>query len=491
METITKKIKKVLPIKVNTSSAIATELSLDVDEKDILVKSAKVLIVGIQPFEKTAKVNAKVIYNIVYLTGGEHECYESAAEWTADLSNDRINSSTILQVDGFAENVKIEKRDDILEISAIINLEGRFFSVEDVELVDDIEDAVCKKQQITAPVNLNKFCEHGELEGEKDFNFLVKKVVSQTEYVRIFECTSAVGEIIVEGEIISEFLFLTSGNEFTKDSFVMPFRYEIECDDCEAQDKAIVFARITDANYRVTADENSTSTHISAVYELEYCVHIFKIEETECVCDAFRAANYIKCDKEQSEILQNCKYYTYKYRCFGEAACDLEDKKTISSLCGRVGGINYKKDGENLVISGEIDCDVLCKKEDDILTENAVMPFTCEFPCDLIPADLTCIMRNVAVKQQGNKCYIECELIFTLTLFENSVYDIFCNFELGEERKQDNNAISIIFIEKGEDAWSVCKKAGISENELLEQNPALTFPTEIDSRILVYHELKN
>jgi hypothetical protein len=63
------------------------------------------------------------------------------------------------------------------------------------------------------------------------------------------------------------------------------------------------------------------------------------------------------------------------------------------------------------------------------------------------------------------------------------------NAIVGEEREQRNSAFSVVFIDKGDDLWTVCKKALSSEQAILADNPDMTFPVGEARAVVVYKKL--
>ena len=51
-----------------------------------------------------------------------------------------------------------------------------------------------------------------------------------------------------------------------------------------------------------------------------------------------------------------------------------------------------------------------------------------------------------------------------------------------------DGAINICIAKKGDDVWDVAKKLGFDEQEILQFNPDVRFPLELDDRIIVYRQ---
>ena len=80
-----------------------------------------------------------------------------------------------------------------------------------------------------------------------------------------------------------------------------------------------------------------------------------------------------------------------------------------------------------------------------------------------------------------------------------------CGFVSSEETEEDvsfdsffcedvvsallSSAISVVFINKGDDLWSICKKACAPEQVILADNPNLTFPVNEDKAVVVYRKI--
>ena len=137
-----------------------------------------------------------------------------------------------------------------------------------------------------------------------------------------------------------------------------------------------------------------------------------------------------------------------------------------------------------------IKADLLVRnKEGTLRKAQAELPFTCAFDYDGAPVSVAVAITHFTAKDLDGKCVVECELLFDTQYYINKKYTVVVDATAGEPRKQDDSAVRIIFVKKGDDCWSVCKKACVSENDLLKQNPDLTFPAEKDSGIVIYNKM--
>lgn len=473
--------------KVFTSSPISYTFTASGDGtiKDVRA-SVKTQSVKTAPGE--CKVTAHALFTVISENDDGLYQEENLVTFDVGFKDDRISDNSPVRVTHAITDVKFAANGDDYLISAIIDSEADFFSFEPVSFRGEIEDAIVKTQQIDGLVKFSTFSEVSDFDGEKECSFEIKTMLCHDECVRITSCGASVNQVYAAGEIISEFLVTSRRGELIRETLVVPFRFESDCEDCLPENKVTVSADMVNAAYTVENDERRAV--VSGVFTVNFTFNVFKNCSFTVVDDAFSQKCELSLVRDDILLTADVGTRELKYKCFGEASSDKGDDYVAGVTAFAVYAFDYNKDGDALNLSGVIKADLLVRnKEGTLRKAQAELPFTCAFDYDGAPVSVAVAITHFTAKDLDGKCVVECELLFDTQYYINKKYTVVVDATAGEPRKQDDSAVRIIFVKKGDDCWSVCKKACVSENDLLKQNPDLTFPAEKDSGIVIYNKM--
>jgi len=126
----------------------------------------------------------------------------------------------------------------------------------------------------------------------------------------------------------------------------------------------------------------------------------------------------------------------------------------------------------------------------ELYGERVQAPFFVTVESDQAPVFANAQIHGAVARNLEGKCLLEFEIILTLTSAKQEEVVLTVNAIEGEERDQKSSAISVVFINQGDDLWAVCKKALASEQVILADNPDVTFPAKADKAVVVYRKLQ-
>lgn len=434
------------------------------------------------------KVTAQALFSVIAENDDGLIEEENLVTFDIDFKNERITDNSPVSLFYSVSDVKFVLSGEEYLISAIIDSEADFLNFEQQSFPDSFEGAIVKDQQVAGLCKFSAFSEISDFDGEKELAFEVKNMLCHEEFVRITSAGAGVNQVYVAGEIISEFLVVTRRGEQIKETLSVPFRFESDCADCLPENKVIAYAEPINAAYRVENDERKSI--VSGVFSVNFTFNVFKKCNYTVVADCFSQKNELMLIRNEIELTEDVGTRELKYKCFGEAASDKGDDYITAVTSTAVSAFDYNMNNGKLFLAGVVKADLLVRnKEGSLRKAQAELPFSCEFDYDGIPVSVGCSATKFTAKELDGKCVAECELIFTTGYYTNKKYTVVIAAEEGEPRKPDDCAVRIVFVEKGDDCWAVCKKACVSENDLLKQNPVLVFPAENDSGIVIYRKL--
>lgn len=430
------------------------------------------------------------LFSIVQKTDDGFVQDDYAVDFSSAFLDERIGGKAPVGVCYSVGDIKSEQSGDEYTISAIIDSEVNFFNTIGVSVVERGDNLVTKNEEISVAVPAFRRTAVGDFEGDREYPFEIEAMLSHEERVRVTRVTAQPDVAVIDGEILSEFLFYTKRGEFIRESLTVPFKYEAECEGGGVETRYFVFGEVLSANYKIENAEEGRLSTVSGNYTLRFTVAAFDIECVSVAVDGFSKTNAIDCERDEIVYSSDLRLCELKTKCFGEAASDKGEDYVVGVIGGSIDAFDYRKENGKLKPSGLVRAELLVRSKDGTVRQaKAELPFSCEFDCDGDPADVEIIPHSFAVKELDEKCVLECELFFTVAYFTTSKIFALTDIRLGDELESDSSAVKIIFVEKGECAWSVCKKARVSEDELYRQNPELRFPTERDSGIVIYKKI--
>ena len=485
-----KKIGKVERISVSASSPISYGFTPQTEDAEIVAVRASVRTQNASASGGECKVSACALFTVV-LKGDDGFCQEeNSVAFDVAFKNERIADDLPIGVCYSVGDVKYSSGSGEYVISAIIDSEADFYVTTEQEYIDCREGATVKTEEIEALARVADFESVFDDGGDKEFSFEIAAMLCREERVRVKSVACGIDHVNVGGEIVAEFLFATPRGEFVRESLTVPFTAEAECENCTPDDFAVAFADVRAANYRVENDGEKKHSTLSGEFTLGFYISVFRSETHTIIADAFSAKEELLLAKGELGYVCGAGNRELGYKCFGEAASDKGDGHAVCVLGGEVYAFDYAKEGGKLNLSGVVRADILVRDKDETLRKAyAELPFACSFDYDGEPAAVDCNPIGIRAKELDGKCVLECELAIGTRFVRYTGTVAVTEIEAGEERKPDDCAVRIVFVEKGDDAWTVCKKACISQDELFKLNPELTFPAEKDSGIVVYRKL--
>ena len=492
MEIIKKSFKQTEIIKKSVVTGFKTDAALEEGVVDkIIASTATCRVKTVVPGETGAEASVRARITVLYLTpDGETDRYESGVDFSVLVPFEGEYKGEPL-VDATVDELRVSSQSGGFVITATVTAEARFAVEKEYFYVEDADGAVVKKAECNVVNEICRKCDVFETEDEKTYNYVIKKILFSCENARIVSAQCGIDEVIYDCEVAGELLVLTAGGEEIRENTSFTFRIEQECEGVSPDLSCYGTVRVCGANFRVeTVDESSNST-VTFGYSLKFYTVVYSEEKLEYAEDCFSLSNRLKIDTEEYTAASAVERKTFKNKIFGEAVCE-KDGKIKKILGSQVIGINYSVTEE-----GKLSLSGVLKTEAAVLNENGdyeksccELPFSVDFSSVGVVADIDCFAGGVTVKEFDGKVIVEGEITVNVLDEKRCSRRFITEIEEGEAKAEDDGTVRLIFVKKGETAWDVCKKAGVSERELLSQSGEAEFPATKDYSIAVYRGIE-
>ena len=143
---------------------------------------------------------------------------------------------------------------------------------------------------------------------------------------------------------------------------------------------------------------------------------------------------------------------------------------------------------DNGAVSGSVKTDVIFRNADNGTTcVSAEAPFSIEITGEKIHGvRVDCCDLTARIVNGG----IELEFVLTVNyrVYTVTETEAITDVRAKSARNKPTCAISVYLPEKGDELWDICKRLGLSEDEITANNPDLVFPLTGNERIIVYRQ---
>ena len=106
---------------------------------------------------------------------------------------------------------------------------------------------------------------------------------------------------------------------------------------------------------------------------------------------------------------------------------------------------------------------------------------------DTVKARATVIDSSVKIK--GDKAEITLTIAFNTKCYASSQINYISAVELGEEREVNRSGLSIYVANEGDTPWDVCKALTATPEQILAQNPNITYPLKYGDKIIYFRRI--
>ena len=276
----------------------------------------------------------------------------------------------------------------------------------------------------------------------------------------------------------------------------LPFRTEIECEECMPNLKSVAFIREKPVKTDIEVDENTNTSVVSVSVSLNLEGQTYLNQTLMVAEDLFCTTHHL--DIERKTIEDYCvkqissTSFMLNGRCgVGELAPSTNvlataqesviilshavqgDKLTVNGVCTAVA---YLIDGDGLVFSRRLELPF--EKTVDNIDGNNEFIFTAK------------AFRTSAKIISLTEIELDGEIFLTVYLAQTNKIRFISQIIEGQEKEQKKSAISVYISQGGEQLFSLAKSLNVCPEELARTNEDLNFPLDGNERIVIYRQLQ-
>ena len=441
--------------------------------------------------EGRADFTVKVAFFVCYKSAEGVKKFECGAEIRDAVLSSLITERSDVRLSCAVEKTEVSLSGVKTAVSARITVTAEIFSRQEYSALTGGQGLFTEKR--TAETLLSVPCSETFWTAEEEFDipYPVAEVLCHRAEAVTTAVQCGVGTIICDGEIYLNEILLQTGEkqDIIRESKVIPFRVECECESAMPNFSATGNARVKTLKTDVSVDEEKKTSVLTATVTLGVHAQAFIKSETELVTDAFCTEKEITLTKKTV-----CHYVKTPPACAyvrltGKGQTDTGDgDRIVTVLSERAEVVSAEKKGESLAIACAINAQILfCDKEGALFVKTVDIPAETQIKCETEgDIKVAVAVKNCSAKTIGGETECEAETVFTVYGEKTEKTEIVTAAEEGEEKPINGSAISVYIPAEGETLWELAKRLNFSPESVVSTNPELQFPLTGKERIVIY-----
>lgn len=479
-----------------TPKQIVVQCNMDTSSKggvkSVCFLTTDVLITKAQALTKQVKASGQVNIKVMYFDGeNKPESFDYISDFVEDIVDEGVVDQMPVRVSGYVVDNDYEIEDDHIKIQVVIELQPVVIESREINWIVEADNALVQTTDLEIQKFLGLVNEQTEVAHEYDSGVNVDKILYFDNQATI-ENVSESDKILKAIGNVNSVIVYQSGDEICQKHLNIPFEHEWRVEDGD-----IVLCPICNVKASkliIQGDENANVLRCEVLVDIGGSM--FVQSKQEIVSDLFCPSQLVELSKEELEyniIKESCQSIS---QVVGNTIIDMskEDIKQIQAivpLYASVAGVVCKQENcqvDGLVVVGVVYVDE--KQNSQCLKVD--LPFSSMIECDI--KDTTMITSSVSVLDVASKVKRDREIEITvdicvrLCLREDVKERGIVSVELGEDRVAPSSAITIYITHKGESLWDIAKMLGMSEKEILKQNPTVEKILQGGEKLVIYRE---
>ena len=224
--------------------------------------------------------------------------------------------------------------------------------------------------------------------------------------------------------------------------------------------------------------------------EIGVNVDVTRLEEIEAVKDLFSLTHHTTTTTESNDLTYfvGSGYYTEKIQ--GETTLPRSEDTALVGVPANTVFIAKTLCDDGLTVEGVATTEIIYSSGEDLYSARAEIPYSVHLDgdfSDTVKARATVIDSSVKIK--GDKAEITLTIAFNTKCYASSQINYISAVELGEERAVNRSGLSIYVANEGDTPWDVCKALTATPEQVLAQNPNITYPLKHGDKIIYFRRI--
>ncbi len=269
---------------------------------------------------------------------------------------------------------------------------------------------------------------------------------------------------------------------------------EAEAGGARSEDEVDATASVLSCSATIEGEDKKI---LKVAASVNYCYRVRGESSFSFVSDAFSPRSELLATTESHVICPSAVNYSVSDRVQGGVTleADMPPCDDVLALCGFKATVSsYSADGDSLNVEGVVGGNVIyfCSDGDKISSVAVSVPFSLRLrsPSSGETAIVRAAVSDVSARiRRGNELDLRTDLEFDVTQYDCKTIAVIGELTEGEEKPENDSAISVYFGKKGDSLWDVASRLCASPDSIREQNPDIEYPLCGGERVILYRPL--
>ncbi len=439
-----------------------------------------------------AQITGRANFRLIYL---DKENTARGVDYNADFTA-RVDGEW-QEGDNVTARIHIEeaevKAEDSLTLTAVIEIVAGCTRREEVELLTTAEECYTSKKATKLPTFITQKAWTAEYFDEANVGGEIDSVLSINAVTAVKSAIAGENSAKVASTLYATVAYVKDG-EITTQNFEIPLEDEINLDGVNEGDILFVTPSVKSAKVVLTGVTGDNVLRIEG--EVAYRIQAYRTSQIEQIDDIFMLSNelVVRRDKTRQKMLVSREYLSETISgiaLLGDNRPQATGVVALPYARGYVAKTYVSDDGE-VTAEGVVNTDIIYTDENGYNSVRAEIPFSIMLGRaeEGIEYKAECTVTGITAKVRREREFeIDVNLAMTLTKYEEQECEYIASVELGEERQKNTSALSLYVAGDGEGMLDVCKALYAMPDDVLAQNPDLTFPTKEGDEVVYFRKL--
>ena len=444
------------------------------------------------------KYSGKALFYICYLDAeGEIKKCECGYEVNGEILSQEILDDSKVSLSIFATKVEKDLSSSYLEVNAILQVTAKIERNEDRSALVGGDKIYAMEQEISSVSGLGICYGTYPMEEEFELNYAVQEVLFHKAESTITAVQSGMGAIIVDGQVLLSLVLLQKSDkkDIIKETRVLPFRMEIECEDAMPNMQAVASVYEKSIGTDVAVDFDNGTSIVKANVLLQFEGQAYKNTTCSVAFDAFCTENEIELVKEDclGHNLLETRHYNFGLSTRAQTE-EIPLGTTLATICAENVVITQSKCScQGLEVTGVYSAVVFLKDgEGKLFSRQISAPFEKNLDGEFNPeTELEISAKAFSGKARilsATELELDGEIYLTVYPLEKTQLCFIKDIKVLGEKQENPCAISVYLASSGEDCFTLAKRLNVCPASLIETNKDLQFPLSGKERIVVYRQ---
>ncbi len=331
-------------------------------------------------------------------------------------------------------------------------------------------------------------------DAEQDVGGEITSVLSMGAHCPVIRAEAVDGGIKAAAKLSLNAVYV-EGGEIKQRDFIIDLEEELNLDGVREGDKVLIDACVKSSKIVLQGVTDDNVLRVEG--DVAFKAQVFRLAQVEVVDDLFTLENEVDITKTSAKYayFDGSAYFAKKV----SGTATLGDNRAAaikidaipSSRCYTTKAAT-EEDG-SLTVEGIVNADIVYTDENGFNSVRAEVPFSLNiqnaspFAGEVkVRADIEKISADIRREREID---IDIALRLATDAFAETDAEFISGVELGEERAQNTSGISLYIAREGDEILDLCKAFSAMPEDILAQNPALTFPLAEGERAVYFRQI--